>query len=245
MLNERRLRTGRRRLPRRRATRSTRPTGASAAHSARWRSSSPAWPRTCRREPTSPQQRARALDEVAGALEQVDPDSLRVVDGAIDIDAISAVEAPLIQVQNSLAELRQATADVQSPWLLGALQNELADLTREFDDKEPRLQNAVDAVRLAPQILGADGTAPLPRAVHLTRRGPRARRIHRQLRRGRDRRRPDRRHRIRSPLRPPSASPTRPAPPAPSCPAEMLARYGAVGLDRGDGTFGSARLDRR
>ena len=144
-----------------------------------------------------------ALDDVAGALEQVDAETLRVVDGAIDVDAISAVEAPLVQVQNSLADLRQVTADVQSPWLLGRIQSELADLTKEFDENEPRLQNAVDAVRLAPQILGADGTRRYLDPVHVARRSPRAHRIHRQLRRRRDRQRPDRGHRLRPPIRPP------------------------------------------
>jgi hypothetical protein len=98
-----------------------------------------------------------ALDNVSSALDQVDPDSLRVVDGAIDVEAIRAVEQPLADVQASLVALRDTTEDVRSPWLLGRIQTELDELTTEFDDNEPRLQNAIDAVRLAPQILGAEG----------------------------------------------------------------------------------------
>jgi hypothetical protein len=98
-----------------------------------------------------------ATSNIAPALRQVDPQSWRVVDGAIDIEAIRAVEQPLADVQASLTSLRQVTDDVQSPWLLGRVQTELDELSEEFDANEPRLANAVDAVRLAPQLLGADG----------------------------------------------------------------------------------------
>lgn len=99
----------------------------------------------------------RSIGDVATALGQIDPESLRVVDGAIDVDAIRAVEQPLVDVQDSLADLRQVTVDVQSPWLVGRLQDELADLDADFEDNEPLLQNAIDAVRLAPDLLGAGG----------------------------------------------------------------------------------------
>ena len=42
--------------------------------------------------------------EAAAALRAIDPASLRVVDGAIDLDAVAAVEAPLLQVESALAE---------------------------------------------------------------------------------------------------------------------------------------------
>lgn len=100
---------------------------------------------------------ARSTGDVARALGQVDPDSLRVVDGAIDVDAIRAVEQPLTDVQDSLADLRRVTDGVRSPWLVGRLQRELAELDADFEDNEPLLQNAIDAVRLAPGLLGGDG----------------------------------------------------------------------------------------
>ncbi len=99
---------------------------------------------------------SRSSGDVATALGRVDPGSLRVVDGAIDIEAVRAVDQPLTDVQDSLAELRQVTDDVRSPWLVRRLQDELAELNADFEDKEPLLQNAIDAVRLAPRLLGAD-----------------------------------------------------------------------------------------
>lgn len=96
-----------------------------------------------------------ATTDVANALGQVDPDSLRVRDGTIDIAAIRAVEAPLTTVQNSLTDLRQVTDRVRSSWLIARFQRELTELEADFDDNEPRLQNAIDAVGLAPQLMGA------------------------------------------------------------------------------------------
>lgn len=100
---------------------------------------------------------ARSTAQAAAALRSVDLEQLRVVDGAIDIDAVRSVEAPLTTVEQTLVDLRSATADVRSPWLIWRLQSELDDLETELDDKEPGVRNAIDAVRLAPRMLGADG----------------------------------------------------------------------------------------
>jgi len=178
-----------------------------------------------------------SLTDVATALDQVDPEALRVVDGTIDIAAIRAVEQPLTDVQNSLITLRTVTEDVQSPWLLGKLQTELADLTAEFDEKEPRLQNAVDAVRLAPQILGADGTR---RYLVLFTSPVEARGLAGfignyavvEIDNGRiDVTEFGRRSDLQRIANDTGAS-------CAECPEEMLARYGAFGIDRGDGIFG-------
>jgi hypothetical protein len=182
---------------------------------------------------------AGALGDVATALEQVDPDALRVVNGTIDVHAIQAIEQPLKQVQTSLTDLRNVTDDVQSPWLVGKFQSELADLGQEFDDKEPRLQNAVDAVALAPQMLGADGprrylvlfTSPAEArglagfignyaVVEITGGSIQVVEFGR-----------------RSDLQVAANSTGTAA--CTGCPPEMLARYGTQGLDAGDGTFGT------
>ena len=95
--------------------------------------------------------------EAAAALRAIDPASLRVVDGAIDLEAVAAVEAPLLQVESALADLDAVSADIESPWLLAPVQDELAELEDRLDANRPRLRNAIDAVRLAPQMLGGDG----------------------------------------------------------------------------------------
>jgi hypothetical protein len=99
---------------------------------------------------------SRSTGDVATALGQVDAESLRVVGGAIDVDAVASIERPLLDVQDSLTQLRTSADDIRSPWLVGPFQDELDELDADFDDNEPLLQNAIDAVRLAPQLLGSD-----------------------------------------------------------------------------------------
>ena len=100
---------------------------------------------------------AAGTADAAAALRAIDPSSLTIVDGAIDLSAIRAVEAPLLQVRSALDDLRLVTAGADSPWLVDAIQEELADLEVRLDENEPRLENAIAAVQLAPQMLGDGG----------------------------------------------------------------------------------------
>ncbi|MFK7919145.1 MAG: DUF4012 domain-containing protein [Ilumatobacter sp.] len=100
---------------------------------------------------------AATLSDAASALREVDPSSLRVSGGAIDLAAVGRTAAPLERVQSSLRTLRETAADVRSVWLVNRLVVELDELELEFEREEPRLANAVDAVTLAPALLGGDG----------------------------------------------------------------------------------------
>lgn len=99
---------------------------------------------------------ASGTAEAADALRAIDPESLTVVGGRIDIAAVAAVEEPLLRVQAVLEDLQDATDSASSPWLLAPLQDELADLDERLESNRPGLENAIDVVRLAPQMLGAD-----------------------------------------------------------------------------------------
>ncbi len=98
-----------------------------------------------------------ASADVAAALALVDPEQLRVVNGRIDLDAIRLIQGPFHEVQDSIGGLEAALDDAASPWLISPLQTRLDDLDAELDDNGARLDNAVLAVDLAPQLLGADG----------------------------------------------------------------------------------------
>ena len=100
---------------------------------------------------------AAGLAEAADALRTIDPASLSVVGGRIDLTAVADVEAPLLRVRAVLETLQSTSDDVASPWLLGPVQDQLTDLDERLGANRPRLDNAIDAVRLAPQMLGADG----------------------------------------------------------------------------------------
>ena len=100
---------------------------------------------------------ADATSAAAVALRQIDPATLKLSGGSIDLDAVRAVEAPLQRVQDALSALRTTVDNTDSPWIISVLRDELDELQADFDDNEPRLQTAIDAVRLAPGLLGGDG----------------------------------------------------------------------------------------
>ncbi|MET0663241.1 MAG: DUF4012 domain-containing protein [Ilumatobacteraceae bacterium] len=101
---------------------------------------------------------AGTASKAAGdALSVIDPDQLRLVDGQIDISAIESIEQPFLDVQAAIVELDTAVDDVSSPWLVAPLQDRLADLDDDIDEAKPKLDNAVQAVQVAPAMLGADG----------------------------------------------------------------------------------------
>lgn len=174
----------------------------------------------------------------AAALRSIDVESLRVVDGVIDIDAVRAAEGPLADVQQVLYDLQAASVDARSPWLLGPLRDELADLDERLATNEPRLGNAIEAVKLAPRMLGSDG----PRRYMVMFTSPvEARGLAGFM--GNygivtiDGGRVDvgefgRRSDLDAGTRDGDAR-------CDGCPPEMLARYGSAGLDIGDGSFGS------
>ncbi len=101
---------------------------------------------------------ATATSEAAASLRQIDPSTLQVAGGSIDLEAVRSVETPLQRVQDALAQLRDVVADTDSPWVAGPIRSELDELQADFDDNEERLENALDAVRLAPALLGGDGS---------------------------------------------------------------------------------------
>lgn len=101
---------------------------------------------------------ASSLRLAAASLREVDPANLAVRNGVIDVDAVRAVEAPLVTVQAALEDLQATSDEVASPWLVPTVQKELDELDADFERQELRLQNAVDAVRVAPGVLGAGGS---------------------------------------------------------------------------------------
>jgi len=100
---------------------------------------------------------ADATGRIAEALRQIDLQQLHVQGGTIDLAAIAALGQPFADVDGALDELSVAVARSRSPWLLPQLGDELDTLATRIADNAPKLQNARDAVALAPQMLGGDG----------------------------------------------------------------------------------------
>ncbi|MFM7686203.1 MAG: hypothetical protein ACKPDI_09810, partial [Actinomycetota bacterium] len=95
------------------------------------------WAQGVRLIPVVAQHRAAAADVVhtarsamadaASALRKVDPDSVRLVDGRIDLDAVRALQQPFEDLNGAIDRLSDVVDEVQSPWLLAPLQREFGN----------------------------------------------------------------------------------------------------------------------
>ncbi len=94
---------------------------------------------------------------VAEALDEIDLDALRTQDGRFDLGALAALEGPLTRVRDALVELQGATVESRSPWLVNRATYELDDFAESIDEHLPGLDDALQAIRLAPAMLGSDG----------------------------------------------------------------------------------------
>jgi hypothetical protein len=118
--------------------------------------------------PVVAQHRAAAVDtsaagsvataEIAAALRDIDPAALGVNRGRIDLEAVAALAQPFAAMSEAMDTLGVAVESARSPWLVSVVSDELASLSERIAENAPRLDNARDAVTLAPQMLGGDGT---------------------------------------------------------------------------------------
>ena len=100
---------------------------------------------------------SEATARVASALRQIDPAALRVEGGAVDLAAVAALQQPFAEIDRALEDLAGVVDGVRSPWLVAEATDELDSLDERLTDNAPRVDNAREAVALAPRMLGADG----------------------------------------------------------------------------------------
>lgn len=100
---------------------------------------------------------ATAATGAADALRAADLSSVQVVDGAIDVAAVRALEVPLVRLRAVLDELSEVAGEADSPWLVEPVRAELVDLGEDLTENRQRLDDAIEAVRIAPSMLGGDG----------------------------------------------------------------------------------------
>ena len=100
---------------------------------------------------------ARGASIVADALADIDLESLRTVDGRIDLDAVAALDGPLTRVRKALVDVQQQVDLVRTPWLVHRAEIELDDFDASIDEHLPSIDNSLEAIRLAPDMLGAGG----------------------------------------------------------------------------------------
>lgn len=96
--------------------------------------------------------------QLGSALAAIDPEQLRLDQGQIDLAALESILAPLTDVQASLVDLDKAVVGAGSPWLLEPMQTRLARLADDIDFNGQQLEIAINAVELAPELLGDVGS---------------------------------------------------------------------------------------
>ena len=170
------------------------------------------WAQVSRLVPIAAQHRT-AADELAGSaaaatrtldveMRQLDLDALRIVDSRIDIEAVTALREPLLQVQQAIDGLDQAMVDSQNGWLVPPVDRAPDELAVEVDDQQVVSQAGARRARRRPGSARRRRRARLLRDVHHARGSARPGRLHGQLRRDHDRPGPHRDDRVRPPHRP-------------------------------------------
>jgi hypothetical protein len=99
---------------------------------------------------------SQSLEQLSLGLSQFDLEKLRIVEGSIDLVAVSDLRAPLAQMLEVMTDLEGDLFATQNPWLIGRIQEEFAELLGELNQQLERGANAQLALDLAPQILGRD-----------------------------------------------------------------------------------------
>ena len=76
--------------------------------------------------------------------------------GAVDLDAVRALERPLEEFQRALVDVADTIDDVRDPWLVTRVDERLDDVEATIDEQAERGDSALDVVRAVPALLGAD-----------------------------------------------------------------------------------------
>ena len=76
-----------------------------------------------------------ASNTIASVLGDIDFDKLKVVNGSIDIAAITALQQPLADLNGALGDLHDTVHDIDSPWLVAPVQSRIDDLGHDIDDQ--------------------------------------------------------------------------------------------------------------
>jgi len=98
-----------------------------------------------------------ATGRINEALSQIDLDTVRIVDGQLDVDAVRALQAPLVVLQSTIDDLDRVLVEVRDPWLIGAFDRRITEFRDDVESYRAQAATAVAAVERAPEILGAGG----------------------------------------------------------------------------------------
>lgn len=90
------------------------------------------------------------------ALDGLDLERLKPVDGRVDIAALNDARVVLAQSTRAIEQAIDTVRDVDSPWLLPVLENRRASLGTDLQEAYPSSVNLADGVGVAIRILGSE-----------------------------------------------------------------------------------------
>lgn len=100
---------------------------------------------------------AQLARSAGAAVDDLDFEALEAGAGRVDLDGVRALEAPAAEVVRATAVAEDEVARVDSPWLIAPLRARIDDLRADLTAAVPSARRTLDAVRVAPWLLGADG----------------------------------------------------------------------------------------
>lgn len=106
---------------------------------------------------TTATQGERLVRTAARTVRSADLDSIRGVNGTIDLAQVAAVNVELASANDVLVDAYNSVRAVRTPWVLPLLDNRLADVEAELITTGQDTQVALLATDVLPDLLGADG----------------------------------------------------------------------------------------
>lgn len=100
---------------------------------------------------------AEAMDRASAALARIDPATVRLRGGRIDVGAVRALQEPFADLDAAIVDLAATIEGVRGPWLVDAVDRQLTEVLADIDRNRVKLDNARLAVEVAPAMLGGDG----------------------------------------------------------------------------------------
>jgi hypothetical protein len=97
-----------------------------------------------------------AMASITSDLDAFDIETITAGPGAIDLDAVRALERPMLEFQDALRDVIAKVDDVRSPWLVDRVAERLDELELTVEEQVHRGDSSLDILRAAPGLLGAD-----------------------------------------------------------------------------------------
>ena len=97
-----------------------------------------------------------SLSETAADVSRVvDPDSIQLVEGSVDLAAIDAMAAPLDRAERALERAARRIDEARNDWLIAPIDDRLAELGDRLNEALPAARTAALAAAEAPTLLGS------------------------------------------------------------------------------------------